>query len=267
MYEEDTQEYSRLNQELIERLKICYGDGAMLASFLLVYYATVIAGLIQCVAIESSFVSFLLFGSVSAVAYFFPVVILRCFAEKYKESYLGLCNVALFCSVYHEKPILSEGSLRGKKWELLHFNTLNFTYKGENKEYFFLGMASLSLLLISFIVSICLFLAIEKLTLLVKMFGAAIAVLYLCLILLAARVVLQIHRATNMKRLKEEYVDLICMFYERQKAFLTDGDYKEDELSVRLSELKQKQNEIEKEVSEHKLSCQDIRQIITDKLK
>ena len=153
---EDNVEFSRLNEELIVRLNNCYGDGATLSSFFLLYFATSIVGLIQCVNFSNQNISFLIFGFISLTLYFFPIIILLAFSEKYKENLIGLINISMYISIYHEKINIDDlnQKVRGKKWEMLHKNTRRFSHKYESKEYFYLALTSFAFLVISFIISI-----------------------------------------------------------------------------------------------------------------
>ncbi len=247
--QDNQQEYSRLNEELIVRLSNCYGDGAMLTSFFLIYYATIIVGLLQCIDFKNELLIFIIFGIVPLVVYFFPIVILHSFAEKYKENVLGLFNIALFSSIYHEKPVQIENKIYGKKWELLHKNTRKFASKHESKEYYFLAITSLALLLICFIVDLYLFLTMENKSTLIIVVSLITIMLYIILFVVSVRYIRKIRIATDMKK-SEKIGEIIIAYYQKTKELLTDGKYDEKELQEKLSEIKLHEKRIDDSIEE-----------------
>ncbi|MBQ3046969.1 MAG: hypothetical protein IJD54_02860, partial [Clostridia bacterium] len=211
---EEMQEYSRLQEELIARLNSCYGDGAVLASFFLIYFATLIGGLFQCFGIKDLVLRFIVFGLVSSVAFFFPIIILHAFAVKFKENFTGLCNVALFVSYYHERPnIVKDKNLKGIKWELMHKNTMSFASLHESKEYFLLAFTSFILLIISTVVAIYFYITDAKEVTLFSLIP--VAIVYVVLLYLGAKFLRRIYCVTDMARLIKIRED-IQYYYQLQ---------------------------------------------------
>ena len=147
------QEYRRLNDELIMRINRSYNDGVMLASFFLIYYATSFAAFVQFVSqgVENNLLKFIVFGLISTIAFSMPSVLLYAFSIKHKENFISICNISGYIKIYHELPTLSnkfndEGEI---KWEVAHRDTISPSARQEDKEYFFLSLVSLVLMIAS----------------------------------------------------------------------------------------------------------------------
>lgn len=154
------QEYVRLQEELLMRIKNCYGNSSTLASFYLIFYATVTAALLQFLCSETFFsksINIIIFGFIACIVFTFPILIMHSFAVKFKENFLSVCNICAYITFYHELPSISKISdIGGKKWELLSYDTLAPEAKFENKEYFLLSTISIILFLGSAILETCL---------------------------------------------------------------------------------------------------------------
>ena len=104
--EDKNEEYTRLNDELLMRIKNSYGDGVMLASFYLVFYATLIGVFCELFGGKmESLYTLTLVGSIFSVAFSISIWILYAFAAKFKENFLAICSIAEFLICYHEKTI------------------------------------------------------------------------------------------------------------------------------------------------------------------
>lgn len=209
------QEYKRLNDELMMRIKRSYNDGVMLASFYLIYYATVIAAFVQLLIqpFENSSLKFIFFGLMSSIAFCMPIVLLYAFAIKHKENFAGICNISGYIRIYHELPTLSsnindENEIR---WELTHKDTISPTAKFEDKEYFFLSLTSLLSMLASVVITIVIGIECEESVFLMLLIGS----ICLCSTIISVLFSIKIRRSTNLNVLVAE-IDKARDFYERQ---------------------------------------------------
>ncbi len=211
---EKDQEYNRIQQELMSRIKMCYSDGAMLASFMLVYYATVIAGIIQCFQIKNCITSFLLVGLISSVAFFFPIIILYTFAVKFKENFSAVCNISAFSSAYHEKPsIIKTNSIEGTKWEILHKDSLSLSTRYEAKEYFLLALTSFFFLIVGFVGAIWIY--TNNLDKIKSLYLIIVMIIFFCAFLIGSIFLYKIYSVTSLIKLSNIMKDTE-LFYEIQ---------------------------------------------------
>ncbi len=238
---EKDQEYNRIQQELMSRIKMCYSDGAMLASFCLVYYATIIAGLIQILQIDCEDVQFLLFGLISPIAFFFPIIILHTFAVKFKENFAAVCNIAAFSFTYYEKPgIVKSNSIEGIKWELMHKNSLAMSTRHESKEYFLLALTSFFFLVASFVFSI--FIYVNKFDSIEVGFLLLIIIIYCVAFIMGSIFLYKIYSVTSLFKLSN-IMDDTKLFYEIQsEKFSPEEDKQPCNLLKEILDFKNDEN-------------------------
>lgn len=249
-YESKKQEYDYVQQERISRINTCYTDGAMLASFFLIYYATIITGLIPCLQIENANTMFLLFGLISAVAFFFPIIVLRTFAVKFIENISAICNLAAFSVFYHEKPaIIETNDIEGIKWESLHKDTMFVSTRYESKEYFLLALASLFFQAICFVVLIYLYaMNMEAVNLI---YFISIIILQCCFFAVGSIVVYKIHATTNISNLAKIDKDT-QLFYEMQWLRLC-GENKSCEILDKIEKFRKEENALNSFILENRI--------------
>lgn len=211
---DDWQEYNRIQQELISRINLCYNDGAMLASFFLIFYASIISGLISCFQVDNANTMVLLFGIISAVAFFFPIIVLHAFAVKFKENFSAICNLSAFSAFYYERPsIFKTETINGPKWELLHKNTISLSTRHESKEYFLLALTSLFFLAVSSCFLIYIY--ITNVTAVNLIYFILTATIHCCFLFVGGIFVYKIYSTTNMFNLTNIANDT-KLFYEIQ---------------------------------------------------
>lgn len=155
MDSEAQKELDHLNSELLMRIQKGYGDGAMLVSFSLIYYITVIGALINFVKLsELEVKDICVFSVLSTLFFLFPILIYYAITTRNRENFSALFNIAAYKKRFFENYTLSDGILSGGKWENFNRATFsNFFDKGKN-EVFFLSLLSMSLQIGSFLLTV-----------------------------------------------------------------------------------------------------------------
>lgn len=207
-------EYERLNQELLMRVKNSYGDGIMLASFYLIYYATSIAALVQLIIAENNILTFVSLGLISSIVFCMPIIVMFAFSIKYKENFLGICNISAYLRIYHELPTLNDICGNELKWEIAHKDTISPSAKFENKEYFFLSIMSIVSMI--FGITVTIINGIKGLA--EKHFLIAfILIVMISVVSLAVGIIfsIKVYKTTNLNKLKNE-IQNMNRFYIRQ---------------------------------------------------
>lgn len=205
--EDKNQEYTRLNEELMMRIKNSYGDGVMLASFYLIFYATLIGVFCELYfgGMESLH-GLVIAGLIFAFSFSVPIWILYAFAVKFQENFLAICNISEYLICYHE------GNDSHKKWESLHETRISGVKKYEGIEYFLLGLFSLVLFLVTMAVVGVGFITMGEFNIIAVLVG----LLDLVLLVVDIRCLLLIYHATDLSKLhaiKKEISD----YYKKQK--------------------------------------------------
>ena len=154
MDNEAQKELEHLNNELLMRMQKGYGDGAMLVSFSLIYFITVIGILIKVVDYQNPRrTDICIFAVLSTVFFLFPILIYYATATRNRENLSALFNIAAYKKRFFENYTLSDSVLSGGKWETFNKTTFSsFFDKGKN-EVFFLSGLSIVLQILSFLLT------------------------------------------------------------------------------------------------------------------
>ena len=148
---EEQKELEYLNNEILMRMKKGYSDGALLVSFSLIYFATIIGTLISLVDYSNpELMRIFEFGAVSILAFFSPILIYYSSDTRNRENISGILNIAAFKKKYYENNTFSNGHVSGGRWEKFHKITLSSFFDKGHNEVFFLAALSLALYLGSF---------------------------------------------------------------------------------------------------------------------
>ena len=151
MDNEAQKELEHLNNELLMRMQKGYGDGAMLVSFSLIYFVTVIGVLIKFVECsELGLKDICIFNALSIMFFLFPIFIYYAMTTRNRENFSALFNVATYKKIFFENYTLSDGILSGGKWEHFHKTTYSAFFDKGNNEVFFLSILSMALYIGSF---------------------------------------------------------------------------------------------------------------------
>ena len=208
------QEYERLQEELVMRVNKCYGDGALLTSFYLIYYATVVFGLLEWFFNGKdgmTCIEMFVFAVLACILFVLLILILYAFSVKFKENYLSICNISAYIIFCHELPTVikrDEGNL--KKWELTHYDTVFGEEKYETKEYFLLALTSVFLLFGSLGIEIYCFFSYFKHIPWMLLLGC----IYIIVLIFSVIFTRRIGRATNIQKLQETKKNIICYYID-----------------------------------------------------
>lgn len=228
MDDKDDVEYNRLKNEQLSRIEKIYSDGAIVTSILLIYLITCVGslcGVYQYVLSHEAVPCLLvaLVSVLSMVLFLFPILLCYTFALKSKEMMDSIINLSIFIKEYHEHPVLESGEIRGKKWETLHKNTTLPAILCERKEYYFLSLLSLILLVICGIVD-------AYLTIRLKLGPACLSIAILVNVVAAILSVIFIRKIRHSTGLNDVAAELDSaeLFYKKQKFFLGTAENAED---------------------------------------
>ena len=215
-------EYNRLNQEQNMRIEKIYSDGALVTSILLVYLITCLGALFGAykylLGKGAQYSDVLIFPiSILSIALFIvPVLLCYTFALKSKEMMDSIISLSNFIKVYFEKPILTEGTIKGKKWESMHKNTMASSIHHERKEYYFIALLSIILILCCGISEIKAVLTIGSI---VNASFWFVIITKIGFIVYAVIITRKIRYKTNMKAVFTE-INSTELFYQNQKIAL-----------------------------------------------
>lgn len=149
-------ELEYLNNELHMRMEKEYSNGAVLVSFSLIYFATVIGILINLIesALSHRLITILLFGAISGISFFFPILLYYSTATRNRENLSAIFNIAAYKKKYYERFCFSEDEVSGGRWENFHKITMNNYFNKGSNEVFFLTELSFFLFVGSFVLTI-----------------------------------------------------------------------------------------------------------------
>lgn len=231
-------EYGRLNQEQNMRIEKIYSDGALVTSILLVYLIACLSGLFgayQYILSDGAQYSDVLIFPISILSialFIVPVLLCYTFALKSKEMMDSIISLSNFIKVYFEKPILAEGTIKGKKWESMHKNTMVSSIHHERKEYYFIALLSIILILCCGISEIKAVLTIGSI---VNFSFWFVIITKICFIVYAVIITRKIRYKTNMKAVFTE-IKSTELFYQNQKTYLENCKENES-LKINIEEI------------------------------
>ncbi len=151
---EAQKELDHLNNELLMRIEKGYGDGVLLVSFSLIYFATVIGVLIKFVEYaQVGLKDICVFSVLSAVFFQFPIFIYYTTATHSRENFSALFNIATYKKKFYENFTVDSAIRKGGKWENFHKVTISDFFNKEKNEAFFLSLLSLALYVGSFLLT------------------------------------------------------------------------------------------------------------------
>ena len=143
---ESQKELDHLNNELLMRIQKGYGDGAMLVSFSLIYFVTVIGVLSKFLeSSELDVKDICIFSVLSTLFFLFPILIYYAMTTRNRENFSAIFNIAAYKKRFFEKYNLSDGILSGGKWEKFNKTTFSIFFDKGKNEVFFLSLLSVSL--------------------------------------------------------------------------------------------------------------------------
>lgn len=199
------------------RIKKSYGEGTMLVSFSLFYYAAIIGAIvdfINCINIkEIDLIKTLIFSIISLISFSFPVLIYYSSATHDRENISAIFNIATYKKKFYENYSLSNGVLLGGRWENFNKNTITSFFNKTHNEAFFLSCLSLTLYIVAFFMSAYLAFSCNKEPILSYAFLIAVNLLYMLFSIPLFKRAIELHNLFSPKNISSEIASM-NIYYE-----------------------------------------------------